>query len=171
MLQTGDAPFNELTELTGRRFDATPRHFHRTNFIGIHIDQATDGKQVGDRIDNLQLISVPCTSTEYRSMRSQLARTKNCRHDVACALAQSAQVTEVAFDPTEESKGLNRITTHMKQHNLRINFLSLERKSLHIQKYFDTSRASNRDLSSQLCIAIALCEIYTNGIQLLRAGI
>ncbi len=162
VLQTGDASFKELTELTGRRFDATPRRFRKSKFMGMHIDQDTDRKKfqvsMSAYIDNLQLIRVPCTFTEYRSMRSQLAWTMNCHPDFACAVAQSAQVIEEIFDPAEDAKGLNRITRHLKKHNLRTKFPHLDRKSLHTIAYSDASHANNRDLSSQLGIVIALCD-------------
>eukprot|EP00171_Calliarthron_tuberculosum_P008498 IDg8498t1 len=127
LIQAGDPEFREFTKRTAKRFDSKPRTYQGAKFMGMEFSQKEDRSSIqlsmNDYIKKLELLPVPCEFNQIRSVRAKLAWTTNCRPDVSCAVAQSTQITMDSFKKIEDSKRLNKIIRHLKNHELRINII------------------------------------------------
>ena len=99
--------------------------------------------------------------SDFRSLRARLAWATLSRPDIACAVAQSAQVNEDAFndDPKTHIKRLNAVVNHLrKTMNRVLKFPKLDRNNLSLRVYSDASYANNSDGTSQIGYIIFLCD-------------
>ena len=91
LIEAGSKEFSNFTEQTGQRFDVKCRQIGRAKFMGMEFNQR-EGQGLNlsmqQYISKLQPLSIPCSFEEFRSMRSELLWTVNCRPDVACAISK-----------------------------------------------------------------------------------
>ena len=104
-------------------------------------------------IYKIKEISKEGSFKDFRSLRAQLSWATQSRPDIACSIAQAAQVTEDLFNsgPTKHCKGLNSVVRHLLTTTDQVlKFLKLDHKSLRLQVYSDASYGNSFDGSSQL---------------------
>ena len=83
------------------------------------------------------------------------------RPDMGCAVAQSTQVKETSFnlDPTTHRKLLNSVVRHIRRTSeQRLLYTKLDKESLRLQTYSESSYSINHDGTSQLGYVIFLAD-------------
>ena len=165
LIEAGSKEFSNFTKQTGQRFDAKARKLGNAKFMGMEFSQREGldlSLSMREYISKLRHLPVPCSFEQFRSMRSKLLWTVNCRPDVACAIAKLSQITEKGFDLDSDPKLTNKIIRHLKKHSVVLHYPKLDRKTLHLRTYADSSHANNKDLSTQLGFIICLCDSKNN---------
>ena len=113
-------------------------------------------------ISKLRHLPVPCSFEKFRSNRSKLLWTLTCRPDVACAIAKLNQITEKVFALDSEAKLANKVIRHLQKKSVVLHYPTLDRKTIHLGTYADSSRANNKDLSTQLGFMFCICDAKNN---------
>jgi hypothetical protein len=132
-------------------------------FAGVEISAGTDGFQLHQQryISTLDTLSDSSTFQRYRSLRAELSLAANTRHDISCAIAQAAQVTDSMYakEPLTYIKGLNAVVKHFrKTASFPLKYPKLDINSLTLKEYTDASYANNFDGPSQLGYIIFLAD-------------
>ena len=162
-LQAGTEEFCHQAKCVERKFKCRPRDYDKVQFAGIKIESTPNKFQVHQRhyISKIKKINRHASFKDFRSLRAQLSWATQSRPDIACAVAQAAQVTEDLFnlDPKKYCKGLNSVVSHiLTTTDLELKFPNLDHSSLRIQVYSDGSYGNNLDGSSQLGYIIFLAD-------------
>lgn len=166
-IQTGTEDFDELTDKTATKYTVKAKEYGKGKIIGIEYEPVEDGIIVkqGGYIRKLKPLPEDCSFSDYRSKRAQIAWVQNTRPDIAFEVGYAAQVTEERF--SLEKKGLvkrmNKVVQELrKTSNHAMKFPKLDKDTLRIVAYTDSSFANNYDLSSQLGYAVFLVDKNDN---------
>ena len=124
-------------------------------FTGFSLRYNEYGEIVQDQhayLQNLEKLGADATFSEFRSMRMKLAWLSNTRPDCLLEISQLAQVAEEIFNSSrrEVIRRLNKATRYAVDHKAPIRVPKLDKQSLRIIGFSDSSFANNNDLSSQL---------------------
>jgi hypothetical protein len=163
LLQAGNTEFQKISESTLTKFQCRDREWDKTQFAGIEIETLTDGFEIHQKryLSKIKLMAKDGMFSDFRSLRARLAWATLSRPDIACAVAQSAQVNEDTFkdDPKTHIKRLNAVVNHLRKtiHQV-LKFPKLDRKNLSLRVYSDASYANNSDGTSQIGYIIFLCD-------------
>lgn len=159
----GDASFQTLTNKTLDRFQAKERKLDNTEFVGVRVSTST-GKAhhfTLDQVaytDKLTMLPADATFQTYISARAKVAWLVHTRPDLSCGVNQAAQVTEEMFGPDAIS-ALNALVKKAQAgRELMLSYSPLDRSTLRLRAYADSSFANNADQSSQLGFIVLLCD-------------
>lgn len=162
-LMGGNRQFQQITELTLRRFEGKPRKLDGADFVGVEFAthaEPTPHFSLGQvaYIDNLNVLPTTASFSEFASARASAAWLAHTRPDLCCGLNQAAQVSEANFLPTDV-KALNAVVGKAKsRRDLVLTYPRLDLASLRLHVYADASFATNKDQSSQIGYIILLCD-------------
>lgn len=122
ILHAGDKKFEEHTNITLEKFESRDRVMDRFTFAGIEIESCDDGRFLlhqSSQADRLQVLPEDASYKMFCSRRMQAAWLTHTRPEVACVIAQAAQITEYLFSK-EHLKVLNSAIRSIKQKPKRI---------------------------------------------------
>jgi hypothetical protein len=99
-----------------------------------------------------------CTFSDFMSKRAQLSWISHTRPEICCAVNMAAQVANSSFSD-EKISALNKVIKHLKSNTSQgLTYHKLEKDSLKIKVYADSSFANNDDLTSQLGYIVLLTD-------------
>lgn len=160
----GDPDFLRHTDQTLQKFDSKGREMDNTSFAGVYIETLEKGfklhqKSYAKRIEKLPM---DCSFKDFRSRRAKIAWLIHTKPNIACDLSMLAKVTQESFN-TNNVKKLNKFIDEIKENPTRgLVMKKLDKNSLHIRAYADSSFLNNNDMSSQLGFIVLLCDKYDN---------
>jgi hypothetical protein len=98
-LHAGSMVYEEIREKTMKRFKCRDKEMDNVTFAGVEKNTGTDGLQLHQQryISKLDTLSGSSTFQRYRSLCEKLSWAANTRHDISCAIAQAAQVTDSIY--------------------------------------------------------------------------
>ena len=131
-------------------------------FAGVQIDTTADGFELGKEhyVKCLKILLKDCTFSDFRSLGYKLAWITHTRPELSCAVNMAAQVTEKTFS-LDDIKELNRVVVHIrKTPSQKLTYVKLDKDSLRIKVYADSSFANNKDNSSQIGYIILLVDKF-----------
>ena len=137
-----------------------PRDFGSFTFGSIQVDPIEDGYIMHQEryCMRLQLLPKDCTFADFRSRRQELAWLNHTRPDLSAAVNLLAQVTENMFTREHVTK-LNSVIKRAQEHPKRgIRQQKLDRGSLTLKVFTDSSFANNPLFKSQLGYIILLTD-------------
>lgn len=149
-----------LTDKTLDRFDSRERELDDFTFAGIEIKTLPDGFLLHQRkqIDKITVLPLDATFSNFKFVRMSLAWITHTRPEICCAVAQCAQVTATLFDASH-IKQLNSTIRSLKRDPARgIRHRKLDKDTLRVKVYTDSSFANNHECSSQLGHIIVLSD-------------
>ena len=119
IVQAGNDEFSDLVKKTEEKFQCKGRNYDN-EFAGIEIETNDNGFHVHQKssLSKLPILEKHSSFQQFRSLRANLSWAVNSTPDIACAVAQSTQVTEALFEK-EQGKlinTLNSIVRHLKRH-------------------------------------------------------
>lgn len=163
-LLAGDDEFLKLSEKTIEKFESKEREFDNIRFAGVYIETLENGFRLHQKsyIERLQLLNSNASFEDLRRARAKLSWLIHTRPEVCVAASMLAQVTSSTFD-NRHIKIHNKIVLDLKKNpedGLRMK--KLDKKSLVIRAYSDSSFANNEDQKSQLGFIILLCDKFNN---------
>ena len=163
ILQAGNEEFSQLMKKTEEKFQCKSRDYDNVQFAGIEVESKDNGFDVPQKsyLSKLPTLEKHSTFKQFRSLRAKLSWAVNSRPDIACAVAQSTQVTEEMFGNEQDKliKSLNTIVRHLKKTlGLTLKYPKLDMDSLSLYVYSDASYANNHDGTSQLGYIIFLTD-------------
>ena len=159
-LSAGTPEFENLTSKTMEMFESRDREMDSTKFAGVNIQTTAEGFDLDqiDYISKMTLLSIDCTFTEFRSKRAQLSWITHTRPEICCAVNMAAQVTEKSFT-IQKINDLNKVIKHLRRNPSQVlRFHKLDKASLKLKVYADSSFANNDDFTSQLGYIILLTD-------------
>ena len=155
LIRTGDSSFKQLCSKTKRKFDMAEDQGLPCTFTGFSISRTVDNtivQQQHEYLRRLEELPPDASFPHFRSMRMKLAWLSNTRPDCLFEISQLAQVTEEKYS-TERSvviRRINRATRYAVQNRISLKVPSLNKDTLRVIGFSDSSFANNADLSSQL---------------------
>ena len=167
LIRSGDQHFKQVSKKTNEKFEMTEDGSLPAEFTGFVIDRDTDGNFYIDQIDYLRKIEcIPYDASfgHFRSMRMRLAWLSNSRPDCLFEISQLTQVTEKMFEekPKDMIVRLNKAVKYATGNRVRLKVPKLDKKSVRVVGFADSSFANNADLSSQLGQIIFLVDKFGN---------
>lgn len=160
----GDKQFEDITSATSKRFESKEKEWDKFRFAGVYIETLQDGFIIHQKnyIDRLKNLDKKSTFDDFRSARARLAWLIHTRPEICVNVSMMAQVTEDTFD-AKHTRLYNRTLKDLKAtSDTGLRMKKLDKSSLHIKVFSDSSFANNRDLSSQLGYIILLCDKFKN---------
>ena len=162
-LHAGNEKYLQISESIERKFQCRDREFDKIQFSGVNIETYNDGFCIHQEryIHTIETLPKDVNFAHYSSLRAKLMWLIQTRPDIACAVAQSTQVTETRFnvDPHTHRKLLNSVVRHLhKTSEQRLMYPKLDKESLRLQTYSDASYSNNYDGTSQLGYIIFLAD-------------
>ena len=163
ILQTCNDHFSHLVKKTEERFQCKNMDYDNLQFAGVEVQSKDSGFEVHQKsyLTKLPTLDKNSTFKEFRSLRAKLPWLVNSRPDIACAVAQSTQLTEGIFEKDQERliKSLNSIVRHLqKTFGLTLKCPKLDVNSLSLFVYSDSSYANNHNGTSQLGYVVFLTD-------------
>jgi hypothetical protein len=145
LLQAGNTEFQKISESNLTKFQCRDRESDKTQFAGIEIGTLSDGFEIHQKqfISKIKSMAKDGLFSDFRSLRARLAWATLSRSDIACAVAQSAQVNEDAFKDNFKThiKRLNAVVNHLRKTiNQVLKFSKLDRKKIIRCVYIQTHR-------------------------------
>ncbi len=161
IVHTGDATFEAHIETTLRK--SRQRIYDNFTFAGIEVKTDKKGIVVHQtsKADLLTVLPKDAQYYTFCSRRMQVQWLVHTRPEVACASAQSAQVTSEQYDDKCVQVLNSTIRTIKSMPTRGLVYRKLDKESVHLRVYSDSSFANNRDGTSQLGFIILLCD-YAN---------
>ncbi|CAN8072966.1 unnamed protein product [Agarophyton chilense] len=155
LLRAGDNGFKKLCIRTNERFDMGEEQSLPCSFTGFSLDRKPDTTIVQEQhsyLKKLEELPSDAKFSLFRSMRMKLAWLANTRPECLFQISQLAQVTETIFENDQKGviRQLNRAVKYARQNILSLRIPRLNRETLRVIDYSDSSLANNRDMSSQL---------------------
>eukprot|EP00737_Agarophyton_chilense_P000247 gb/GEZJ01000282.1/.p1 GENE.gb/GEZJ01000282.1/~~gb/GEZJ01000282.1/.p1 ORF type:complete len:768 (+),score=79.54 gb/GEZJ01000282.1/:1785-4088(+) len=155
LIRVGDISFKELAKKTHERFDMDTDKTLPCSFTGFSLKSSGDGEMEQDQhnyMRNLEHLGQDGSFSQFRSMRMKLAWLANTRPDCLFEISQLAQITEDRYlsSPREAVKRLNRAVKFAVDNRLSLRIRKLDRNSIRVIGFSDSSFANNHDLSTQL---------------------
>eukprot|EP00170_Pyropia_yezoensis_P000149 contig_1145_g150 len=146
----GDEAFQTKTKAMLECFDGKERVWDEAEFVGFRASTVKGDKPhctLGqlEYVDNVKSLAPDATFSQFASARASLAWLGHTRPDLCCRINQVAQVSESVFDAAA-IKTLNGLVKHTKaRRELVLRYPKLDRSTLHLRVYPDSSFANNRD--------------------------
>lgn len=157
---TGTKDFGEESKATGDRFQSKAREGGNFQFAGIKIEEMEGGYLMHQErfASQISALSRQCTFSDFRSKRHELAWLTHTRLDIAAAVNLAAQVTESKFEKTHVKalKDLIKGVYVNKRRGIRQQIL--DRSSLSLPVFTDSSFANTPNLRSELDFIVLLCD-------------
>ena len=155
LIRAGDEYFKKVSQKTNEKFDMAENEKIPCTFTGFSLSHNRDGEVIQDQheyLKKLETLSLGASFGQFRSMRMKLAWLSNTRPDCLFEISQLAQVTEEMFSssPRETARRLNKAVKFAVDNRLSLRIPKLDKKTLRVIGYSDSSFANNADLSSQL---------------------
>ena len=156
----GTPAFENTSRLTEQRFQSKEREFDSITFAGIEIDRKEYGfimhqTRFARKVKQLHL---DCTYKQYRSKRQELAWLVHTRPDIAADVNLAAQVIETQWGRKDVLE-INKLIRHVHSTATRgIRQHKLDRNTLSLRAYTDSSFSNTPDLKSQLGFLIVLAD-------------
>lgn len=151
-LCAGTNDFHETSTATERKFESKERKYDSFTLACIQVDRSGDEYLPHQEkyINRITELSKDCTFAEFRSRRQTLAWLTNTRPNICAAVNPATQVTEESWT-TKDIKNLNKTVRYVKSTpRRRIRQHKLDRDTLSIKVFLDSSFANTRTLHSQL---------------------
>lgn len=145
------------------RFDGKESVWDEVEFVGVRASTVKGDKPhftLGqlEYVDNIKSLAPGATFSQFALARASLAWLGLTRPDLCCGINQVAQVSESMFDAAA-IKTLKGLVKHAKaRRELVLRYPKLDRSTLHLRVYSDSSFANNCDQSSQIGYVIMLCD-------------
>ena len=154
-LHAGNENYSQLSQSIERKYKCRDREFDNIQFSGVNIETNSNGLCIHQEryIKTIDLLPKEVIFAQYSSLRTKLMWLLRTRPDIACAVAQSTQVTETRFnlDPSTHRKLLNFVVRHIrKTSEQRLLYPKLDKDSLRLQTYSDAAYSNKYDGTSQL---------------------
>jgi hypothetical protein len=161
ILQAGTDKFRmNLVSALKQGFDIKGPELTPLTFAGLEVCQYSLS-QAG-YIGSLTLLADSSTYEDFRSARAKLAWVVQTRPDIACAVALAAQDTATTFG-SGSVKRLNDVTKHLKRTQaLKLNFPQMDRESLQLVVYADSSFGNCHDSGTQIGYIMFLMDKLNN---------
>jgi hypothetical protein len=155
----GNEEFRELSELTAKRFQSSPRKYPNLSFAGIDIDNSEDNYYLSQKslVRKLKKLNLDCT---FRSARARLACILHTRPDVCVDVCMAAQVAEKELCFKDMAMLNAAISRVVKNPDTGIRQQKLDIGSLRLVAYSDYSFANSGDLTCQLGYMVCLVDKY-----------
>ena len=157
---TGTPDFERESEKTQERVESKPREFDNFTFAGIQVEKTDYGYLMHQEryCRKIKLKAKDCSFKEFRSRRQELAWLHHTRPDISVAVNLLAQVTESMFVRDYVLK-INNVITRSQEHPKRIiRQQRLDRSTLRLKVFTDSSFANNPNLKLQLGYIILLAD-------------
>ena len=154
---TGTKQFEEYSKLTEQRFQSKPRETQRFTFAGIEIEPTEDGYILHQRAfaSRVKMLPKDCSFSDFRSKRHELAWLVNTRPDISAQVNFAAQVVQDKW-VRQDVLNLNAVIRRVQSTLHRgIRQTKLDKKSVHIKVFVDSSFANTPDLKTQLGFIVA----------------
>lgn len=166
LLRIGDKSFHQKCKATPEKLNTKVKTQLPIEITDISTERSSNGMlTVGQNRYLRKLKDLPSNSkfSELRSMRVKLERLANTHPDVLSEIASLAQVTLEHFnsDRNECIKRLNRAVRYEVNHRVPMAIPKLNKDSVRVVGFSDTSFANNCDLSTQLGYIIFLADVYS----------
>lgn len=159
-LHAGRKEFLSETDKSLQKFRSRKREINAFEFAGVQIETVADGFRLhqAEYARKMPLLPTDCGFSLFRSVRRMLLWLVHIRPDVACSVNKAAHVTEQTFG-AKAVADLNSTIRHVKK-SLNRGPLQrkLDRDSLHLHIYTDSSFANNDNLSTKLGYLVLLCD-------------
>lgn len=158
----GDNSFQVLSKKMLRRIQAKERTLNHAEFVGVRVSTIAGGERLlaldqEDYSNNLANLPLDAPFTHYLSRRASVAWLVLTRPDLCYGVNQAVQITASGYGPLA-IKSLNRLVRRAKVGRiLRLHFPPLDRSTLRLRVYSDSSFANNADQSSQIGYVVLLC--------------
>ena len=167
LIRAGDNDFRDLSKKTNIRFDMGEDESIPCNFTGFALKRDADGDLSIDQhayLRKLEELPPDASFSHFRSMRMRLAWLSNSRPDCLFEISQLAQVTEQMFTSCRRNviNRLNKTVRFAKGNKVSLKIRNLDKESIRIIGFSDSSFANNEDLSSQLGYIIFLGDQHDN---------
>jgi Reverse transcriptase (RNA-dependent DNA polymerase) len=159
-LLAGNLEFEKLTKTTMDKFESRDREMDNTKFAGVNITTTDEGFDLdqNDYIARITLLSIDCNFTDFRSKRAQLSWITHTRPEICCAVNMASQVTEKSFS-VQKINDLNKVIKHLKSYpSQALKYYKLDKDTLKLKVYADSSFANNDDFTSQLGYIVLLTD-------------
>lgn len=159
-LHCGTTDFMQLCDKSLDKFESREREMDNTTFAGVKVKTVENGFELSQEqyVKKIKVLSTDCSFKEFRSLRHQLAWLTHTRPEICCTVNMAAQVTETKFS-SDHIKAINRVVKHVKEHpTLPLKYQRLDKDSLKLKVYSDSSFANNDDHSSQLGYIVLLVD-------------
>ena len=162
-LHAGNAKYSTLSQSIEKTFQCRDREFDKVQFSGVNIEASNNGFCIHQEsyIKTIASLSKDDSFAQYSSLRAKLMWLLQTRPDIACAVAQSTQVTQTRFtsDSTTHKKLLNSVVRHIgKTSAQRLLYPKLDKESIRLQTYSDAAYSNNYDGTSQLGYIVFLAD-------------
>lgn len=159
-ISAGTGFFADKSRITERQFESKVRQYDSFTFAGIQVEKTCTGYLMHQEkyAKRLHELSKDCTFAQYRSMRQKLAWMTNTRPDICASVNLASQVTEGKWT-RKDVKDLNKTINHV-QLTPRKGLLQqkLDKESLCMKVFTDSSFANTPSLHSQLGFIVLLCD-------------
>ena len=162
LIRAGDQDFKDVSKKTNARFEMAEDQKLPCSFTGFSLARNKDGDIIQDQHEYLKKFErLPLTASfpqfrsmrmQFRSMRMRLAWLANTRPDCLFEIAQLAQVTEEMFSqhPKQVLQRLNKAVAFAIDNRISLRIPKLNKDTLRVIGFADSSFANNADLSTQL---------------------
>lgn len=126
-----------------------------SEFTGFVINSTKDNCLVTDQskyLKNLECFPTDATFKQFRSMRMKLVWLAKTRPDCLFEISQLSQITEDKLDSKQASikRRLNKAVKYAVDNLVPLRIIKLQKDTLKVIDFSDSSFANNEDLSSQL---------------------
>ena len=159
-LCAGTKYFENESEITARMFDAKKREYEKFTFAGVQVEPTDDGYLLHQEkyTLRLQLLSKDCTFADFRSRRQALAWLTNTRPDICAAINLATQITEDKWQ-RQDINDLNAVIKYVRRNPRRgLRQQKLDKTTLSVKIFSDSSFANTSTLHSQLGFVALLCD-------------
>lgn len=157
---SGNSEFAQETNITDKRFTTKPKIWDNFRFAGIYIGTLRTGFKIQQRkyIERLKTLEKQCTYDQFRSSRAKISWITLTRPEISVNTSFFAQVTESIFSE-KHIVLFNRTVKYLQASKERgLNYKKLDKESLYLKIYSDSSFANAKDMKSQLGYIILLCD-------------
>ncbi len=157
-IHAGCSDFLRETDKTLSKFEYKERNMDNFTFAGVQVKTVKNGILLHENqyAETITPLPADCSFRDFRSKRQQLSWLTQTRLGIATAVNQAAQVTEQNFNANHTTL-LNKVVKCVRDRpDLALLQQKLDKDSLFLRVYTDSSFANNEDLSTQLAYLVLL---------------
>ena len=162
LLRCGNFEFEKASSKTKERIELAESFRLQSEFTGFLIDEDRHSFFIDQNNYLRKLESLPKDATfgEFQSMRMKLAWLSNSRQNCLFEIAQLAQITDEMFKKSAPTiiRRLHKATKYAVENRIRLRIPTLEKSSIRVVGFSDSSFANNEDYSSQLGYIIMIVD-------------